>query len=215
MFSRARDLGAIGGALVQARSKLAGALTLSSPAAMLQFVDGGLRDLVDVAASKMLETDDVAAQLAILVELSVERHGRDAIMAAVLRKNLLLDGTVLAFMEPVLTGGATFDTSRELLDRARGTLVDLVAELLRLDGDVPPEEADERTEWVAAHPTLAGYADVSEHLRGAVDDDALRDFVFGSYVVFLQSFLMRTSVRLIGRMLRGDTQLAITGASTE
>lgn len=179
-------------------------------AALLEMVERRLGDLVDATSSRLLALDDEAAQLAFLVEQATEHHGREAVMALVLRHNLLLNGTMLAAIEPLLMGKNTLRTTPEVLDRGRHTLTHLLVDLTLLDedldADAPPEHPEDRVEWLEEHLFEDRFEGIRDHLLGLREPEDTSRFLMGSYMLFLQTFLMRTLVRSMGLLTRDETR---------
>ena len=98
---RSRDVaqGAVRGLVVRSQGA-AGAL-------MANVVSQRFEQMADVVAARLLQLDDTASRLAVFVEQVSERVGRDAIVPVLLRRNLVLDGTMLSVIEPILQGGGT------------------------------------------------------------------------------------------------------------
>lgn len=168
-------------------------------------------DLVDVLTSKMLERDEAASELAFVVEEAVRRRGRDAVLRTVLRRNLLLDGTFLRMLEPMLAGGDAPALPRDALDQGRQTLTTLLAEALDPNTPAPRANREALSRFAASHPDLP-MGSLLPALAGELDDEALAGFVFGSYALFLQTFLLRSTVKMMPEMA---TPRAIDTSTTD
>ena len=162
---------------------------------------GPLRDTVDVVASRLLALDEDASTLALFVESVTAGRDLQNTMGTVLRRNLLLDGTFMAIVEPLVTTGELPDALDEAtLDRAAGTLVDLLAELAAVDA---PEGRDARLDAIADASDVP-MDTVFAHLRGETPAEDRTRFVALSYVLFLEAWLLRATVDRIGALARLD-----------
>lgn len=188
--------------------------TMRSGAPMAALLGDRMVDAVDAAASRLLASDDAAAQLAYVVERLTADVSTDKVVAAVLQHNLLLDGTVLQLIRPLLAGiaapdegTAVPDVSPETLARGRQTLITLLEALQSLrDGD---DSATDDLDEAARLMALADKAPdlpldiLAPLLSGARPPDETTQFVLGSYALFLQTFLLRSSLRLVPQALSG------------
>jgi hypothetical protein len=198
--------------LSRVRERMAYPLDLSATAAksLILRMEVPLQGLADSVAAQLLSLDEAAAQLSLWVEDALQRHGREAILSTVLRRNLLLDGTILAFIDPLLRGKPIQTVDTHVLSRGRGTLIGLLIDIAQLDDDLPPAPEDDaadldRLQWLdaagLAHPELAA---LRAGLAGEGGSDAQTHFLMSSYLIFLQSFLMRAVVGMLGDLARGD-----------
>lgn len=158
-----------------------------------------LRDAVDVVASRLLALDADASILAMYVERVTAGRDVSETMGTVLRRNLLLDGTFMAIVEPLVATGELPDAlDAATLGRASDTMTRLLAELAGVDADVDDP--------------LAAVADASDvpldgvlrHLRGESSAEDRTRFVALSYVLFLEAWLLRATVDRIGAIARLD-----------
>lgn len=158
-------------------------------------------DAVDDLASRLLAEDEAAAQLAYLVELATAAHGHEAVLAVVLRRNLWLDGTFLKMIEPMLRGRETFAFEPETLASGRRTLLQLLVELMDPDATEPAPNDDDAC-WAALvrHEPALPLDRLAPYLHGEVERQALAAFLVGSYTLFLQTFLLRTTVRALPQL---------------
>lgn len=156
-----------------------------------------LQGFADVAASRLLTLDDDAAQLAMVVERLTAGRDHDDVARIMLRRNLVLDGTFLALLEPILSGNDLDDTPPEVIDRGVDTIALLLAELI---DDVPGGPTDpmqrlqehlDEAERSVLLPILDGSAPLPERTR----------FVTLTYAIFLESWLLRFSARTVGELL--------------
>lgn len=198
--------------LDEAAARLGGALTAAGTPLALA-VGARIGDLVDAASSRLLSDDDAAAELAFAVESIADQVGRDVALGAVLKHNLLLDGTFLGLVSPLLSGQSEIAADPARLRGARATLVTLLEALVRLRDDDDPEQPvppdDDRIEarfeaLRAAAPDLPLDA-VAPYLCGHRTDDDTAAFVLGSYSLFLQTFLLRSTVKLVPEVLARRT----------
>ena len=185
-------------------------LTLGSRAAraLMLKLEQPLQQMADSIAGQLLSLDEAAAQLALFIERAVDRFGQDAIISVVLRRNLMLDGTILAFIDPILKGQPPSGVRPEVLQKGRATLLSLLVEVTALDpeveapiGDLSPEEA---LAWLDEHGLEATFFALHEGLRGEGTPEEIAHFLTNSYMLFLQSFLMRAVVRIMGDLARGE-----------
>lgn len=168
-----------------------------------------LGEAVDAMSSRALATDDGASQLAFLVETIAAEHPREEVLAAVLQHNLLLDGTFLSIMRPALAGGDALDLSPATLERARLTVLTLIEALVALR-EPEADRADASQDPLSDRLTrLADRADdlpldaLLPILAGERPDDEVAHFIVRSYSLFLQTFLLRSTVRLAPDVLGG------------
>lgn len=172
-----------------------------------------LGDMVDATSTRLLSGDDAAAQLAFAVETIAERVGREEVMALVLRHNLLLDGTFLAMISPVLSGGAEIAADPDRLRQARGTLVTLLESLVaaasgrELPTAPPTDDAGiaERVDALGHDAPELPLDAVRPYLRGERPPEETAQFVLGSYSLFLQTFLLRSTVKMVPALMRPAT----------
>lgn len=161
-------------------------------------------DLVDAASTRMLESDEAASQLAFFVESIATEVEREAVLALVLKRNLLLDGTVLSLIAPVLNGDRELGIDADKLEKAVGTLATLLHELACLRDDAPAPPAglrpDQHLEALADRaPDLPTDA-LAPYLRRELADDEIGAFVLTSYSLFLQTFLLRSTVQMAAKL---------------
>lgn len=201
----------VGRAVDDARNARTALQAMRDPAHALATLGERAGDAIDLLASRMLARDAAAAQLAFLVERAVNERGREAVLRIVLRRNLLLDGTFLQMLEPLLAGGDAPALPRPVLDRGRQTLTTLLVEVV--DPDAAPVEAtrEDLERFANAHPD-APLQDLVPALSGELDDEDLAGFVFGSYALFLQTFLLRSTVRMMPELVSSP---ALDDSSTE
>jgi hypothetical protein len=161
-------------------------------------------DLVDAASTRILESDEAASQLAFFVESIAVEVEREAVLALVLKRNLLLDGTVLGLISPVLSGERELGLDPAKLEKAVSTLATLLHELACLRDDAPQPPADllpyERLEALAERaPDLPTDA-LAPYLRLELADEEIGTFVLTSYSLFLQTFLLRSTVQMAAKL---------------
>lgn len=209
------------------RRRLAGALrdrlpVLREPpnaSALVELVAERAADAIDAMATRLLAEDEAAAQLAFVVEQCAVRSGREEVMAVVLRRNLWLDGTFLRIVEPLLRGEDQPRLDDATLASGRATLLRLLAEVAEPGGATP--EADDDDAWWALFdertadlPTDA----LEPFVRGEVPRDELAAFLVGSYTLFLQTFLLRSTARALPTLLedaRAARRAELPGAPSE
>ncbi|MFT4704467.1 MAG: hypothetical protein ACI81R_002172 [Bradymonadia bacterium] len=190
--------------------EIAARAPLPTNAALIKLATQQAGALVDRAASRWLASDEDAAQLAYIVEKCAEEHGREAVLSVVLRQNLWLNGTFLKLIEPALRGQAVTSLDPRVLNDGRRTLLRLLVEVAAPDDE--PAASDESALWqqylerTAALPTDR----VTPHLQGDSTEEALAGFLLGSYTVFLQSFLLRTSVQLLPALAEQSDRASAT-----
>lgn len=158
-------------------------------------------DAVDDLASRLLAEDEAAAQLAYLVELATAAHGQEAVLAVVLRRNLWLNGTFLKMIEPMLRGREEVVFDAETLAAGRLTLLQLLVELMAPDAEEPAPD-DDAACWalLVAHEPALPLDRLEPYLAGTPEPPALAAFLVGSYTLFLQTFLLRTTVRALPQL---------------
>lgn len=192
-----------------ARQGLVPAAVEAVIAPLLRAVGGRLVDLADFTASRLLELDEAAAELAVFVERITRAHGDGIVLRVLLRHNLLLDGTILALLEPLLRGGRRsstappFDTADpRAIARGRETLTDLVVILASLDehadsDELPPRPAPEvdRLDLLESLGFDQEFPRVFAWLEGRATPEEDARFVLGSYLIFLETFLLRAMAR--------------------
>jgi hypothetical protein len=155
----------------------------------------------DAIATRLLSLDETASLLAIVVERCVSRHGHEAVLRIVLRRNLLLDGSFLGLIDPVLRGGDEIDATPERLLRGRETLTSLLADLASLDALGGVTEARADAESVLDHfVELRGSALESTLLDTAPPSDQVRVLLM-SYGLFLESFLLRSAPQMMAESI--------------
>lgn len=171
-----------------------------------------LHGLADVAATRLLALDDDAARLAMIVERIAAGHDTEDVARLMLRRNLVLDGTFLALLEPLLSGGDLASTPEEVIDRGVDTIALLLAELVALDGFADDRPATEQLaeqldphDWDVLGPVLTGQAPLDVRTR----------FVTLSYALFLESWLLRFSARAVGDAVAARAEPAATAIDTE
>lgn len=161
-------------------------------------------DLVDAASTRLLESDEAASQLAFFVESIAAEVDREAVLALVLKRNLLLDGTVLGLISPVLSGERELGIDSDKLESAVGTLATLLHELACLRDDAPPPPAG-----LLAFQHLEALADrapdlptdaLAPYLKLELADEEIGTFVLTSYSLFLQTFLLRSTVQMAAKL---------------
>lgn len=145
----------------------------------------------DVVASRLLALDETAALLAIVVERVVERHGHDAVLRVVLRRNLLLDGSLLALIEPVLRNDGAIDLAPERLARGRETMLHLLADLAALDAIVGDTVRPSPLDAVLDHFVELRGSPIESMLDGSASAAEQARVLLMSYGLFLESFLIR------------------------
>jgi len=204
---RSRDLAqdAVRGLVVRSQGA-AGAL-------MANVVSQRFEQLADVAAARLLQLDDTASRLAVFVEQVSERVGRDAIVPVLLRRNLVLDGTMLSVMEPLLQGGGTMQLTPATRAKALATLVALLADIATLDG--PPALHDADLHGLLAHPSASVLEPLAYMLAGHAPDEETDQFIMMSYLLFLQSFLLRTVAGMTATVVREQGQRLQLAAEAE
>ena len=188
------------------RSGLARASTraFESGAPLVIQMTGRVGDFVDAASTRLLATDEAASQLAYFVESIAAEVEREEVVSIVLRRNLLLDGTVLSMITPLLSGERTIAIEPDRLAQAATTLTTLLQELVCLrDGCEGPGAAattKERLEWLEHQaPDLPTDA-LEPYLRLQRDPEEVGAFVLSSYSLFLQTFLLRSTVRMAAKL---------------
>ena len=175
---------------------------------MASLVGSRVTDLVDATSSRVLAGDDAAWQLAFLAEAIAATVPREQVVAAVLRRNLLLDGTFLALLRPMLDGGAAPAMDPARLTEARETLVGLLEDLAALRHNPGAARAQAPTTLDQRLDALADIAgdlptdDLRPFLVGARSDEDVASFILGSYSLFLQTFLLRSTLRMVPNLLR-------------
>lgn len=157
-----------------------------------------LRQLSDLAATQLLSIDDDAAALALFVEELAKGVERPELLRALLRHNLLLDGTFLRLLGPILTQDESEAPDISGLDDGERTMVVLFNALLDLrDGSTTPP-SDDVDELIRRAPEL-------EPLRSRFDGKGAHEermrFVVLSYSLFLEAFLLRASVGLMDELV--------------
>lgn len=166
-----------------------------------------LHGLADVAASRLLSLDEDAARLAMIVERIAAGHDTEDVARLMLRRNLVLDGTFLAMLEPLFSGGDLTDMPEDVIDRGVDTIALLLAELVALDGFSDDRPAMEQLaehldpdDWDVLGPVLTGQAPLEDRTR----------FVTLTYALFLESWLLRFSARAVGDavMMRNEPEPA-------
>jgi len=139
-------------------------------------------------------------------------------MRVLLRHNLLLDGTVLALLQPMLQarkgsasrGAQPLDDAIDLsaVGRARNTITDLIVALASLDEETngavehPASDTSSRSAdqgrplaFLEARGFDVEFPAVWSWLLATTTPEEDVHFIFGSYVVFLQTFIMRAAAR--------------------
>ena len=186
-----------------AQSAVRGLVVRSQGAAgalMANVVSQRFEQMADVVAARLLQLDDTASRLAVFVEQVSERVGRDAIVPVLLRRNLVLDGTMLSVIEPILQGGGTIQLAPATRAKALATLVALLADIATLDG--PPALNDADLHGLLAHPSASVLEPLEHVLAGHAPDEETDQFIMMSYLLFLQSFLLRTVAGMTATVVR-------------
>ncbi len=183
-------------------------------ALMANVVSQRFEQMADVVAARLLQLDDTASRLAIFVEQVSERVGRDAILPVILRRNLILDGTMLTMIEPLLQGGGQVRLEPTVRARALRTLTALLSDIATLDGPPTLHEAD--LPGLLAHPSASVLEPLEHVLAGYAPDEETDQFILMSYLLFLQSFMLRTVAGMTATVVREQgnrMQLAAEGAA--
>lgn len=191
------------GAAVRSGLTRASARAFESGGPLVAQMTGRVGDMVDAASTRLLATDEAASQLAYFVELIAAEVEREEVVSVVLRRNLLLDGTVLGLISPLLSGERAIGVDPARLAQASETLTFLLQELVTLRSGTPgPTDAttSERLEWLEEHaPDLPTDA-LAPFLKMERDPEEVAAFVLSSYSLFLQTFLLRSTVRMAAKL---------------
>lgn len=193
---------------VRAGLRRAGRRTLSEGAPMMAELTSRVGDVIDAASTRLLAADEAASQLAFFVESIASEVDRQSVVGLVLRRNLLLDGTILSMIGPMLGGGSQLTLDDNKLAAAADTLGLLLQELvcLRDGGDVPTD--GDRIGWLSDNaPDLPTDA-LAPYLRLERPKTEVASFVLSSYSLFLQTFLLRSSLRMAAEL--GNSSLPDT-----
>jgi hypothetical protein len=189
-----------------------------SAAMVLERLGDRIESVADVVASRLLSMDELASALAFFTEQAAAKAGRDALLPIILRRNLMLDGTFLRLLEPLLTGQSTEHFTLSAVDRRRAlqTLSWLIHDLATAAGWVDSPATSE-VQLNAALQTLAD----SEHgvslgallavLEGRAGDEETDRFIVFSYLVFLQSHLLRSVASMTTDLARARATLLLEG----
>lgn len=169
-------------------------------ALMANVVSQRVEQMADVVAARLLQLDDTASRLAVFVEQVSERVGRDAILPVILRRNLILDGTMLSIIEPLLQGGGQVRLEPMVRAKALRTLTALLADIATLDGPPVLDESD--LHGLLAHPSAAVLEPLEHMLAGYAPDEETDQFIMMSYLLFLQSFMLRTVAGMTATVVR-------------
>ncbi len=201
---------------IGAKATALAARTLHASAPLTVAMAERLGDMVDATSSRVLATDEAAAQLAYFVESIAADVPRERVLAAVLEHNLLLDGTVLKLIRPLLRADSTTPFDADLgahldpadLDRGRSTLITLLETLVHLRDDAPVERmVDPDLDPVSRLHGLATLAPdlpldaLYPLLSGDRPPQDVARFVMTSYSLFLQTFLLRSTMRLVPQVV--------------
>ena len=178
--------------------------------ALLQVLGERLVDITDFLASRLLALDDRASELAAFVEGYHQAHGRLATLKVLVHHNLLLDGTLLSLIEPLLSRAASPTTAPadapelppQAVDRGRQTLATLLCELIRLDEPSLPslETQEARLSALRESPFPQQCPQLWRWFSTPSEASEDRDFLLGAYLIFIQAFAMRASVRSLAEL---------------
>lgn len=184
---------------------------------LLQRVGDQMEAAADVVASRLLSMDELASRMAFFVEQVSQQVGRQALLPIILRRNLMLDGTFLRLLEPLLAGRNPTELTLEPADRARAlaTLAILLRDIAAL-ADPSIDATDDTTALrqlrESEHEAVLG--DVLDVLAGERADEESDRFIMFSYLLFLQSHLLRSVAGMTTEIAREQAAGLLT-ASTD
>lgn len=179
---------------------LAGRRTLASGAPMVAQLTERIGDVVDAASTRLLASDGAASQLAFFVESIATDVDREAVVALVLRRNLLLDGTMLSIIGPILGGSSELSLDDTKLEAAADTLSLLLQELVCLRDGIEAPDGGDRVRWLEEHAPDLPTDELAPYLRLERLPEDVASFVLSSYSLFLQTFLLRSTLRMAARL---------------
>lgn len=167
------------------------ALLQPGDGALIRQLAGRLGDLADLAASRLLASDDLAAELALLLEELAEDQDRDEVAWMLLRHSPMLDGTLIGLLDPLMRSrgsetAAVLDPA--LVRRGREAILRTIA---ALHGGFPDAPSGALAERLDAEGLLDPFPALRPALLGQLPPDDEARFVLLSYSIFLQSWLMR------------------------
>ncbi len=195
------------GALVQRSQQATGEL-------LSGVVSARIEGLADVAAARLLELDEAASRLAMFVERVTLAVGRDAVMPVLLRRNLVLDGTMLRVLEPLLQGGDQVELDATTRTRALSTLVLLLSDLSALLDPDAPVATD--VHELVSRPDADVLEPLAPLLSGERAPAETDRFIMMSYLLFLQSYLLRSVAGMTATAVRAQGQrLALLGPGAD
>ena len=194
-----RGRGAVG-RLGETREQLA-ALAVAVAKKLFELSGQPVVHLLERLVDAMVASDVAAQELALFIEQLREKRGNSHIVAALIRHNLLLNGTFLALIEPLLSKGIDPPKlSTKAVERGRATMRALILELLGGGEVVDVQEkaaldAIDESEFPELCPT------VWEWLQGCSTEVEDGRFLMNSYLLFVQSALLKTALSEVKKPL--------------
>jgi hypothetical protein len=195
-----------------------GRVSERSAAMVLQRMSDQMEAVADMVASRLLSMDELASRMAFFVEQVSADVGRQALLPVILRRNLMLDGTFLRLLEPLLSGKNPSELTLESADRRRAlrTLSLLLLDIGAL-ADPSLNSASEDTAVMqlrqSTHEAVLG--DVLDVLDGTHSDADTDRFIMFSYLIFLQSHLLRSVAGMTTEIAREQAAGLLTGTTDD
>lgn len=157
--------------------------------------------LLEKLVDAMVASDEAAQELAHFIEQLREKRGNSHIIAALIRHNLLLNGTFLALIEPLLTkGGEAPKLSSSGVERGRSTMRALILDLLGNEEGASLSEKQALDQIDESEfPELCPM--VWEWLQGCSTEVEDSRFLMSSYLIFVQSALLKTALSEVKKPL--------------
>ncbi|MDX9720228.1 MAG: hypothetical protein RBU37_05750 [Myxococcota bacterium] len=151
--------------------------------------------LAEQLLDRLIGIDPVAAELSRLATAARQRHGLFAVLPPLLRHSPLLDGTLLAMLEPVLRG-TQGKADPALIEQGREALRKFVEALTKLDAvELDKQRYPRLGEWLSACTT---------------EEDELR-VLLKSYLLFLNDFALRTALSVSAEALPAAARRSLDG----
>ncbi len=193
-----------------------GRVSERSAGLLLQRVGDQMEAAADVVASRLLAMDELASRMAFFVEQVSMEAGRQALLPIILRRNLMLDGTFLRLLEPLLAGRNPTELSLEPADRSRAlsTLAVLLRDIAALtDPSIDTSDDSIALQQLRTCAQAAVLGEVLDVLAGERGDEESDRFIMFSYLVFLQSHLLRSVAGMTTDIARQQAAGLLTTSS--